>query len=65
MQPRFHGVYEVHFRVGVANAWEECQLKWIVIMATSYLSGTYLYATQKPEANRPGKFDLIGKKQRF
>jgi predicted membrane channel-forming protein YqfA (hemolysin III family) len=56
---RFH---QVHFRVGVANAWEECQLKWIVIMAISYLFGTYLYATQTPEVKRPGKFDLIGKK---
>ena len=59
---RFHQVHEVHFRVGVANAWEECQLKWIVIMAISYLFGTYLYATQTPEVKRPGKFDLIGKK---
>ena len=30
-------------------------------MAASYLFGTYLYATQKPEANFPGKFDLFGK----
>jgi len=51
-----------HFRVGVVNAWEECQLKWIVIMAVSYLFGTYLYATQLPEIKLPGKFDLIGNK---
>jgi len=54
-----------HFRVGVVNAWEECQLKWIVIMAVSYLFGTYLYATQLPEIKLPGKFDLIGNKTKW
>lgn len=56
MIPIFHACG----RVGIANAWEECQLKWIVIMAFSYLFGTYLYATQTPEVKIPGKFDLIG-----